>query len=128
MMNPIRSKHIIIGLVVVFILFIIIRANLDDQPNEKIGTHTTLQSHNSYRSNVSDQSNSFYSVKTQNQSTFNRHDILQTKVKGYRETTYWGSEHPIQEETRYLNDDEFTRFVKEEIEDKDANVYWGAEY
>lgn len=49
-------------------------------------------------------------------------------MKGYREQTYWGSEHPLDEETRYLNDDYFSSFIQEEIEEKDADVYWGAEY
>lgn len=49
-------------------------------------------------------------------------------MKGYREQTYWGSEHPVQERTRYLDDDEFNRYLREEIEEKDADVYWGAEY
>jgi hypothetical protein len=56
-----------------------------------------------------------------------RKEILQTKVKGYREATFWGSEHPLDEEIRYQNDNEFDRFI-EEVELDDADVYWGVEY
>ncbi len=127
-MNPIRSRHIVISFVVAFIFFILIRANEVSNQLKHPGTHIPLQSQTSYRSFDNDQPYSSYSFKTQTQSNLNRHEILQTKVKGYREQTYWGSEHPLDEETRYLNDDYFSSFIQEEIEEKDADVYWGAEY
>lgn len=127
-MNPIRSRHIVISLIVAFILFILVKANQDNNPVKNSGAHTLLQSQYSFRSFDSDQSFSSYSFQTQTQSNLNRHEILKKKMKGYREITYWGSEHPTQERTRYLNDDEFNRFLREEIEEKNADVYWGAEY
>jgi hypothetical protein len=56
-----------------------------------------------------------------------RHEILQTKVKGYREETYWGEQSSVDEKVRYMDDDEFKDFL-EEVELNDADVYWGATY
>jgi len=61
-------------------------------------------------------------------SNLNRDKILKESLKGYREQTFWGSEHPITETTKQLNDKEFNRFVEDEIKSKDVDVYWGAEY
>ena len=127
-MNPIKSRYIVISLVVALILFILVKANEDDHLYENSRAHTPLQSYNHYRSFDSDHSFSSYSFRTQTQSNLNRHEILQTKVKGYRESTYWGSEHPTQERTQYFTDDEFERFIYEKVELKDVDVYWGAEY
>lgn len=127
-MNPMISRHIVISFVVAFILFILVRANQDDNQMEHPGVHTSLQSHTFYRSFNSDQSFSPYYHNSLSNSNLNRHDILQTKVKGYREQTYWGQEHPTQERTRYFSDEEFERFIYEKVELKDVDVYWGAEY
>ncbi len=125
-MNSIKSRHIVISLVVAFILFILVKANEDIHLYEYPGAQ--IQSHTSYFSLDCDQYFSSYSFKTQTQSNLNRHEILQTKVKGYREATYWGEDHPKQEQTRYVSDDEFGRFIYEELELKDEDIYWGAEY
>lgn len=61
-------------------------------------------------------------------SSLNRDEILKKSLKGYREETYWGDEHLISEKTKRLNDKDFSRFVQEEIKEKDVDVYWGAEY
>ena len=127
-MNPMNIKHIVISLVVVFILFILVRANQDDQSYESPRAQIPLQYHNHYRSFDNYQSFSSCSFKNQNQSNSNRHEILQKKMKGYREKTYWGLEHPTQERTRYMSGNEFETFMREEIQEKDADVYWGAEY
>lgn len=64
----------------------------------------------------------------QRNSDLNRDEVLKKSLKGYREKTYWGSEHPIIETTKDLNDKEFNRFLEDEIKSKDADIYWGAEY
>lgn len=120
-MSPIRPKNLLIGLVVTFILFILIRPNVAPDPVENPGLHTSYPSldvNHSYSSSKGSRFNS----------NLNRHEVLQKKVKEYRESTYWGVEHPIQEETKDLSKDEFKSFIKEEIELKDEDVYWGAEY
>jgi len=50
------------------------------------------------------------------------------KVRGYREATCWGEEHSVQEKTRYQDRAEFETFMREEIEYKDAAIYWGEKY
>lgn len=69
-----------------------------------------------------------YFQKPQGIPKLNREEILRKNLKGYREQTYWGNEHPIDEKMRDLNDKEFNDFVEDEIKSKDADVYWGAEY
>jgi hypothetical protein len=127
-MNPIRRRHIIFCLVVALILFILVRANDNDHPYEYPRPHNPLQSPSPSPSFDSDQSYSSFSIRTQTQSNINRHEILKKKMKGYREATYWGSEHLVQERTRYMTDDEFQTHMREEIEYKDTDVYWGTEY
>jgi len=125
-MKPIKNKNIIIGFMIVFIIFLFWRANKEDNQLEYPRPQPNPQSQSLRPTHNSDQS---YSPSYhQSQPNLNRYEILQTKVKGYREETYWGSEHPIQEETRYLNDEEFDRYITEEVELKDADVYWGADY
>lgn len=48
-------------------------------------------------------------------------------MRGYRESTYWGEQPSIYEKVKQMSDDEFSRFI-DEVEENDANVYWGAEY
>ena len=57
-----------------------------------------------------------------------RQETLKTKVKGYRETTYWGAEHALDKKVPPMNDGEFERYVNEEVNPNDHDVYWGAEY
>ncbi len=122
-MKTIKTRNIVIALVAAFILFILLRANEDTtQTFEDYGTHT------SYPSFDSDNSYSSSSKGRRLNSNLNRHEILQKKVKGYRESTYWGSEHPSYEKTKDLNNDEFDRFIEKEVEQKDDDIYWGAEY
>ncbi|NQU32092.1 MAG: hypothetical protein HQ521_02560 [Bacteroidetes bacterium] len=64
----------------------------------------------------------------QGTSTLNRDEVLKKSLKGYREQTYWGSEHPIDEKIRDFDDKEFNTFVEDEIKSNDVDVYWGAEY
>ena len=68
------------------------------------------------------------SYSPQGTSDLNRDEVLKKSLKGYREQTYWGNEHPIKETTKDFNDEEFNRFVEDEIKSKDVDVYWGAEY
>ena len=79
-------------------------------------------------SNTIEKSSPTYSCHSLYQNTINRDSILQKFSKGYREETYWGNEHPIIEKTKDLNDDEFKRYIEEEVVEKDNDVYWGAEY
>lgn len=121
-MNSIRPRHIVIAFVVAFILFILLRANENHYPVANPGAQVSYSSYDSGHSYSSS------SKGTQLNSNLNRHEILQKKVKGYRESTYWGLEHPTQEKTKDLSDDEFDRFISEELELNDVDVYWGAEY
>ena len=121
-MSLICPKNILTGLVIAFMLFILIR------PHEAPYHGEAPWPHNSHPSLDSDQSYSSSSNGSRLNSNLNRHETLQKKVKGYRESTYWGVEHPIQEKTKDLSDDEFDRFINDEVEQKDEDVYWGAEY
>ena len=127
-MNPIRSRHIIISLIVAFLIFILVIANDNDHRYEYPQTNTFIQSTTSHASSESKVSYYPYNNISHTNSNLNRHEILQTEVKEYREATYWGSKHTTQERTRYFTDYEFETFMREEIEEKDADVYWGAEY
>jgi hypothetical protein len=126
-MNPIKSKHIVIGLAAGFILFMFCRIGNEDYSYARPGTQTQIpiQSQPTYRSFESEQGNSSSSTWSNNPTSVNRHEVLQTKVKGYREETFWGEEHPTHEKVRHMDDDEFDRFI-DEVELKDADVYWGA--
>jgi len=85
-MNPIRSKHIFISLFVAFIIFILVRANQDDYSVENSGIHNPLQSKKSCPSLNSEQPFSQYHQNSPSNNNLNRHEILQKKLKGYRET------------------------------------------
>lgn len=58
----------------------------------------------------------------------NEEEVLKKSLKGYREQTYWGSQHPVYEKIHDFNNKEFNRFVKDEIKSKDVNLYWGTVY
>ena len=126
-MNPIKSKHILIGLAVAFILYLFYRIGDEDYSYDHTGAQSQMQYQPSYRSMDREQSNPTSSTWSHNPPSSTRHELLQTKVKGYREDTYWGEEHPSHERVRYLDDDEFEDFL-EEVELNDADVYWGATY
>ena len=128
-MNSIKSKHIIIGLVVAFILFLFSRIGDEDYSYDNPGAHTlgNIPTKSSYRLLESEQAITSSSTWSYNPTIPTRHEILQTKVKGYRESTYWGSEHPTHEKVRHFSDDEFDQFI-ENVELNDADVFWGAEY
>ena len=126
-METIKGKHIIIGLVIAFILFLFYWIGDEDYSYDQTRNHTqgAIQSHTSYHS--FDIEHAYSSTGSHNPSTLTRHEILQTNVKGYREETYWGEEHPTHEKIKHFSDDEFDDYL-EEVEQNDADVYWGAEY
>ena len=128
-MNPIRSKHIIIGLVVTFILFLFYKKGDEDYSYDHTGAQSLrpIPTHSSYYKLESEQALTKPSTWSSNQSSVNRHEVLQTKVKGYSEETYWGEQTFIDEKVKHMDDDEFDRFM-EEVELNDADVYWGATY
>jgi hypothetical protein len=126
-MVSIKSKHIVIGLAVGFILFLFCRIGADDYSNEYREAQIPAQTQASYYWNESKQAYPSSSIRSNDLTNPTRSEILQIDLKGYREATYWGSEHPLDEEIRYQNEDEFDRFI-ENVESNDAGVYWGAEY
>lgn len=128
-MNPFKLRHIVIGLIVVFILFLFYRIGDDDYSyaNPRPQSQVPTQSHKSYPSLDSERAYPYFLTGSLKPSSFNRHEILKAKVKGYREQTYWGEETSIDEKVRHMNDDEFDRFI-EKVEENDADVYWGATY
>ena len=122
-MIPIKFRHIILGLVVGFIIFLFYRIGDEDYSYGQSGTHPhrnipTLTFYNSLKSEQTINSSSKWS---HNPLSSTRHEILQTKVKGYREETYWGEEHPIHEKIQQMSEDEFDDFI-EEVEINDADV------
>jgi hypothetical protein len=126
-MNPIKSKHIVIGLAVAFILILFCRNGDEDYSYDHTGTQSPMQYQSSYRSFESEQGISSSSTWSDNPATQTRHEVLQSKVKGYREETFWGEQSSTGEKVRHMNDDEFSDFI-EEVELNDADVFWGAEY
>ena len=128
-MGSIRSKHIVIGLAVGFILFLFCWVGnggysyqhpgaTTPRPTPTSPTHLTFDSERDY---------STTSTGSHNPTNPQRHEILQTTVKGYREQTYWGEQHPTYEKVRDMDDAEFDRFI-DEVGLIDADVYWGASY
>ncbi|WP_319229683.1 hypothetical protein [Draconibacterium orientale] len=65
---------------------------------------------------------------SQGASSIDRIEVLQKNVKGYREQTYWGNEHPIDRKVEDMDDSEFSDFIENEVKSKDIDIYWGAEY
>ena len=127
-MNAIRRKHIVIGLVITFILFLLFSSEDEDYSYEFSKTQTQIpQLKQYYHSLNSEQSYPLSSALPNNPTNFQRHEILQTKVKGYREETFWGEQSSTAEKVRHLNDDEFDRYI-EDLEQNDSDAYWGAEY
>jgi hypothetical protein len=128
-MVTIKSKHIVIGLAVGFILFLFCWIGNDGYSYQHPGATTqgaipTRPSHLTFNS---ERYYSTTSTVSYNPTNPLRHEILQTKVKGYREETYWGEQHPTHEKARDMSDYEFDRFI-DEVGINDADVYWGASY
>jgi hypothetical protein len=128
-MATFKSKHIVIGLAAGFILFLFCRIGDEGYSNQHPGTTTqgatpTRPSHLTFDS---ERNYTTTSTRSNNPSNPTRHEILQTTLKGYRESTYWGEQHPIDEQVRDMSDYEFDRFV-DEVGIDDADVYWGATY
>ena len=128
-MVAIKSKHIVIGLAVGFILFLFCRIGNEGYSYQHPGatTHGATSTLPSYLTFDSERNYSTTSTRSHNPTNPQRHEILQTKVKGYREQTYWGEQHPTYEKVRDMSDYEFDRFI-DEVEINDADVYWGASY
>ena len=103
-MNPIMSKHILIGLAVTFILFLFCRIG---DSYDQTGTQSPMQYQSFDRSMDWEQDYPRSSTWSYNPTSPTRHEILQTKVKGYREETYWGEQTSTAEKVRYMDDDEF---------------------
>ena len=78
--------------------------------------------------NHSSTSSSIQIQSSTNSPNLNRDEILKKNLKGYREQTYWGNQHSIDEKVNQMDDEEFKEFIEEEIQSNDADVYWGAEY
>lgn len=77
--------------------------------------------HIEYRNTIPQQS-------PQRASSIDRIEVLQKNVKGYREQTYWGNEHPIDRKVEDLDESGFIDFIENEVKSKDIDIYWGAEY
>jgi hypothetical protein len=123
-MATFKSKHILIGLAAGFILFLFCRIGNDGYSYQHPGATTTLPSHLTFDS---ERNYSTTSTVSDNPTNPQRPELLQTKVKGYREETYWGEQHPTYEKVRDMSDYEFDRFI-DEVGINDADVYWGASY
>jgi len=128
-MSSISSKHIVIGLITVFVLiFLFLQGNRDNSYDYSgAQSQSPLQSQSPNHSFESENTNPYSLIGSNNPTNLQRHEILQTKVKGYREFTYWGEQTPTYEKVREMNNDEFDRFI-EKVELNDADVYWGAQY
>lgn len=128
-MVTINSKHIVIGLAVGFILFLFYwlgnEGNSYQHPGATTqGATSSLPSHLNFDCECN---YSTTSTRSYNPTNPQRHEILQTTVKGYREQTYWGEQHRTYEKVLDMSNDEFNDFV-EEVELSDDDVYWGVEY
>lgn len=122
------EKRVVIGIGVLFI-FIVLVAIVDQDLDAEYGAvypNQRSQPHYPTYDNRAIQANRYNNP--QSNSSTNRSEVLKTKVKGYRESTYWGSEHPIDERIKEMNDDEFSRYISEKVAQNDNDVYWGAEY
>ena len=123
---PSKSRNIIIIVIVGLILFLFFRAK-ENHYLSKPSQSPLIQVSPIHNPNINPQpSYCTYSRDSRDNQGYDRDEIFKKSIKGYREYTYWGSEHPLQEKTRNFDDDEFDRFIKDEIKDKD--VFWGAEY
>lgn len=128
-MRSVRFRHIVVGLAVTFILFLFYRMGEEDFSNCKIEAHPLgpIPTQSPNLSIEIDQTFPDCSNGSLNPSNLTRHDILQTRLKGFREATFWGEVPPTFEMVKQMSNDEFDHFI-EEVEIDDANVYWGASY
>jgi hypothetical protein len=128
-MNPTKSKYIVIGLAFGFILFLFFWVGNGGYSYQHPGATNpgatpTLPSHLIFDSECNYSTTSTVSYNPTNPQ---RHELLQTQMKGYRKETYWGEQHPTYEKVRDMSDYEFDRFI-DEAGINDAVVYWGATY
>jgi hypothetical protein len=121
-----KPRNIIIILIIGLILFLCLKNSGSNSQSEQSQSLYPPKSP-SLNPNINPITSSHY-FNSKDDPKFDREEIFERSVKGYREYTYWGSEHPIQEQTRHFDDDEFDTFIKEEIKDNDAKIFWGAEY
>lgn len=123
-----RARNIITGLIIVLIIFVCFRSKDSKQPSDP-SKPSLIQESSTYNPKVNPIPSSYsYSFSSKDKSDLNRNEIFKKSVNGYREFTYWGSDHPIQEQTRHFDNDEFDTFIKEEIQENDSKIFWGAEY
>jgi hypothetical protein len=121
-----KSKRVLSLLILILIITIAISNSLKESTNLSNSSsikqiQATTEFDKSY--SISQNQNN-----SQSRLILNKDEVLKKSLKGYREQTYWGSKHPINEKINDLNDKEFNRFVKDEIKSKDVKLYWGSEY
>lgn len=126
--DQLKLRYIVIAVAIAFLFFMFLKESNADYSTVTPGAYNTNhnQSHYFYQAKELGEAHSI-SLTEDDNPTSSKHDILQTKLKGYRESTYWGNEHTNHDLVKDMNDDEFGRYV-EEVEIKDADIYWGAEY
>jgi hypothetical protein len=128
-MAPIRNKHLVIGFFLAFILFLFFSAGGEDAGNEFTMDHSLEDFQAQPSLHIQDNSQAHFKSSnwSPSPSPVSRQEILKTKVKGYRESTYWGEETALDEKVREMDSDEFNRFL-DELEENDSHLYWGGEY
>jgi hypothetical protein len=115
-----RARNIIVILIIGIIHIQSYRNRESNYPSEPSKSSFTQQA-STYNPTINPIPSSYsYSFNLKDDPKFDRDEIFKKTVKEYREYTYWGSEHPIKEKTRHLNNDE--------VEIIDADNFWGAEY
>jgi len=119
-----KLKNIIMAIVIGFFIVLFLRAGHGDYPRPHNPKSIISKS---FYENIEGQGVSLISDGAFNSFPTSRHEILQTKLKGYRKSTHWGQSSSTQENVRHMSDDEFDTFVSE-VEENDADLYWGAEY
>nr|WP_319272359.1 hypothetical protein [uncultured Draconibacterium sp.] len=111
-----------VAITIVFSLWIVISENNDtpyDHPSYSLPLNSDIR--------VNPEPMLFYD-SPQGASSIHRTEVLKRNVKGYREQTYWGEEHPIDQRTEDMSDSEFLDFIENEVKSNDTDIYWGAEY
>jgi hypothetical protein len=122
------EKLVVIGIVVLFISIVLVAFADRDQDAVYEAGSPNQQAHNEYPSYENIATPPYGYNNPQPSPSSDRAEIFKNKVKGYRESTYWGSEHPLDVRIEEMNDDEFNRYVSEEVVQNDNDVYWGIEY
>ncbi|WP_053179229.1 hypothetical protein [Sunxiuqinia dokdonensis] len=125
-----KKKHKIVSILPLFLfVFIVLLVKSNFDKKEYISSSPSTQhptSSKDFDFPISNSSQHYDSL--QDIHPLDRNEILEKNLKGYREQTYWGNEHPVDEKVRHLDNDEFKDFVEDEIVAKDIDVYWGEEY